>query len=405
MSLLRPFAGQLIKPEWADRVVAPAYDSLSVEQRQAFRAANPHSYLHVTRAASDEPDGPDIATSTLVSRGRSSLAQLLARQAFAPAGAPALHVYRLANDEHSQLGVVAEVGASDFFARALPHEGVQPDRVDLLAEHFMVVGAASSPIAATVRDAAGLQQDLVTASVQTPVLDFASPDGLRQAVWRVNDPDLAASITHRVENAALYIVDGHHRAGANRTLLDQGRNLPVLAAVFPSAAMRILGFNRLVKLPNGVTEAAWLARIGRRFRVSTSVGSPLPDRGEVSVFLVDAWHTVHFDERPIAGPALITLGSLDPAVLDREILRPLNEPDGMLDVIYAPNVDRPEDLVVTSREQGRVPIIVPAVAIDEIMDVADAGLVMPPKSTYFTPKVRSGVFLRQFVGDELRSRK
>jgi len=392
-----PFAGQTVRPERALDVTSPAYDALSIAERQQFRAEHPLSYLHVTRSAADEPDAATVDHATLVARGRSSLERLLEADVFAPQLEPALHVYGLHKDGHTQLGLVGEYAGHTFADLALPHEGVNADRVRLLAQHFETVAAASSPVAAAIRDEGGLQLDLEQVARTTPVLDFVAVDGLHQQVWRVDDPVVAERLQDRLRDQPIYIVDGHHRAGASRYLLDEGRSLNLLVCVFPASSLRTLGFNRIVTPSAELGADGFVRHIRRRFSIRPTE-QPLaddhaPGQGQVLMGLADGWYTIELDERPISGGPQIRLGSLDPSVVDREILQGLH---GSIDVSYAPDRGNLAALGATGVAEGSIPLVLAPVEIDDLLAVADGELIMPEKSTYFSPKVRSGLFLRRF---------
>lgn len=389
-----PFVGHVVRPERALEVTSPAYDALSVPERQRFRAENPLSYLHVTRSAADEPDAATVDNATLVARGKASLDRLIAADVFASVAAPALYVYGLHVDGHSQLGLVGEYAAEVFAELAIPHEEVSDERVKLLADHFTTVGAASSPVAAAVRDDGGLQLDLEQAARSTPVLDFHAADGLHQQVWRVDDAELAKRLHERMRDKSIYIVDGHHRAGANRHLLESGRPQNLLVCVFPADALRTRGFNRLVKTGQAFSDAAFARHIARRF-VVTEVGDNATDlvaeQARVFTRFAGSWHIIELDERPVSGGPGIRLGSLDPSVVDREILRGLGD---RVHIDFSPDRGDLAALAAAADADGFIPLVLAPVEIDDLLDVADGGLTMPEKSTYFAPKVRSGLFLR-----------
>lgn len=394
---IEPFRGRLVDPDWIEAVSSPAYDALSIEERRKVRAERPDSYLHVTRSAADEPDGDIVDSATLVARGRASLERLLAKQVFRPPAEPAFHVYRLATPGHVQIGLVGEVDPHHFALRALPHEGTQIARAKLLAQHFLTVGAASSPIACAIRDTGQLEDDLRSATQKEPELDFSGADGLRQSIWRVDDPELAARLRSRVESAELYIIDGHHRAAASRDLMAQGYTLPVLVAIFPARSLKLEGFHRFVTMPDDMSESDFVAAVGRRFAVERCDPQLDVERGTVAMFADGAWHRVQFDERPVAGSALVRLGSLDPSVLEREILWPILSRDGgPPDVTFVPATAPFDHLLGEAAAAGQVPIFVAPVELGDLFAAADGGLVMPAKSTFFTPKVRSGIFLRDY---------
>lgn len=396
MTAISPLDGLIVHQDWMERVISPAYDALSVDARVRFRQENPHSYLHVTRSASDEPDGDDIDDRTLVTRGRAALDALLAANAFTAMNKPCFLVYELADDGHTQRGLVVEFDPQAFVERVLPHEQVQAERAALLTLHAQVVQAVSSPVALTVDDDGSLAHALNTIAAGPPDRDFVASDGLRQRIWQVTDDEQTEAIQQAVAQPSFYIVDGHHRAAANRALLDAGTPVPVLAVIFPKTELRIDGFHRLLRLPEGVTEADLLAHIRRRFPV-TSATDIEPEPGHVSVKIAGGWHTITFDERPVAGSALVRRGSLDPVVLQREILDTLAAAVGQpLNVTYLPATAGVAELERVAEIERRVPFSVAAVDLDDLIAVADGRLTLPPKSTYFTPKVRSGVFLRTF---------
>lgn len=386
-----------MRPEAAADVVSPAYDAMSSAQRQGFRRDHPDSYLHVTRSTEDEPDADTVDNTTLVSRGRVALDRLVRKDLFVTPGPPAFYVYRLVEGAHAQCGLVCEIPSDHLARTARPHEATRPDRTALLTEHFRVVRAASSPLACAVRDDGGLERELDAATTSEPLLDFAGGDGVKQTVWRIDDPAAAERLSARLDEEQLFIIDGHHRCAALQQIRAEGVTLPVLTAIFPEQSLRLVGFHRLLRLAGSMTASELLDRIGRRFRVESTAPLMTVAPGSIAVVVDDRWFRVHFDERPVDGDAIVRLGSLDPVVLDREILRSIvAETTGEVDITYTPDIEPFPVILATARAQGRVPIFVPPVSIEDMMAVAEGGVIMPAKSTYFTPKVRSGVFLRRF---------
>lgn len=402
MTGIRPFRGAVVRQVVAHDVVSPAYDALTITQRRAFRDEHPHSYLHITRSAQDEPDASTVDNATLVARGRAALEKILDAKLFETHGDPALYVYRLRLAGHEQLGLVCEVPGDYYSTVSLAHEATQPERAALLAEHFTTVRAASSPVACAVRDDGSLAAELKAASTSEPLLVVATEDGLQQAVWRVDDALVEQRLIDHLQHQPLFIIDGHHRSAAIDMLRKRGVTLPVLTAIFPEQSLSLVGFHRLIRPGPEVDPQEMMRRISRRFRVELTSDVATVASGSVAMFVHHQWHIVHFDEPPISGPAQVRLGSLDPVVLEREILRTIVDPMGGYDVTYMPDTEPFSVIVTTAEQQGRIPIFVPPVAISDMMAVAAGGEVMPPKSTYFTPKVRSGVFLR-LLDDEVSS--
>lgn len=396
MVAVRPLQGQVIRQNHVAEVVSPAYDALTVPQRRRYRDDHPLCYLHVTRSAPDEDDADTVDNATLVRRGRAALERLVDADVFGHETKPALLVYELETATHRQRGVVAEVAGSEFQRTAKPHEATRPERAALLAEHFRFVRAASSPVACTLERGARLDAALEGIDAHPPLVEHTGADGLTQRIWRVEDPAMAAEIDASLINDDLFIIDGHHRAAANALLLADGADVPVLVAIFAPEVLQLCGFHRLVKLPAPMSEADFMAGVSRRFQVEAHDDLRAPEPGSVEIYATNSWHTVRFDERPTAGGPLVRLGSLDPSVVEREIIQAVvgRDLDGGADVEYMP--DEGDDAAVAehARSLGRVPILVPALTVADMVEVADGGLTMPAKSTYFVPKVRSGLFLR-----------
>ena len=265
--------------------------------------------------------------------------------------------------------------------------------------HFLTVKAASSPIACAVRDDGSLERELHAVTHTEPVLDITGDDGLQQTVWRINDVEAEHRIMDRLRGEPLFIIDGHHRSAANQRLDSQGVSLPVLTTVFPEQSLHLVGFHRLLTLDDDVDQADILLAIQRRFRVETVSDVATVAPGQVAIVLGGERHLVHFDERPVEGGASILLGSLDPVVLEREVLESIVGRFGSYQTAYTPDIEPFAIIEAEAIAHDQIPIFVPPVAIEDMMAVAEGDVIMPAKSTYFTPKVRSGVFLRMF--DEL----
>lgn len=396
MVAVSPLHGQVVRRSRVSDVVSPAYDALTVPQRRAYRDEHPLCYLHVTRSAPDEDDAATVDNATLVRRGRAALERLLEADVFDPPTEPALLVYELETATHRQRGVVAEVAGHEFQRTAKPHESTRPERAALLAEHFRFVRAASSPVACTLARGARLDAALAGIDASPPLVAHTGADGLTQRIWRVEDPAMAEEIHASLANDDLFIIDGHHRAAANAQLLAAGVDAAVLVAIFAPEALQLCGFHRLVKLPPSMSETDFLAAVARRFRVETHDELRASEPGSVEIHAGGRWHTVRFDERPAAGGPLVRLGSLDPSVVEREIIGAIVGRDiDEVDVEYMPDEGDDEAVVAHAQLLGRVPILVPPVTVADMVEVADGGLTMPAKSTYFVPKVRSGLFLRR----------
>lgn len=390
---LGPGRIRVIEPAFTASVPAPALDTLSASARQALMATQPHSYLHVTRSATDDP------TRTLeevLADGRQALERLLARGAFGSADEPRVLLYRLAIGDHEQTAVVAELSVDALrTGRVRPHERTFPGRAGLLARHLEVVAAQSSPIALAHPPAPILEEAVREARhAQDPLVDFTAPDGLRQTVWAFDRP---AALTE-LDRGPLYLLDGHHRAAAAVAHADGHRDRPgaqrLLAAVFPTAALRVFGFDRRVLEPRLSTNEV-LEQLRSHTELRDAEGPFRPEVcTDIGVYAAGCWYRASVP--PAATGELVD--DLAPELLQRRLLEPvfgITDPQTDHRLDHLPG-DRPAaDAAAETDVEGGVLLTLAPVTIDELMAVADAGAVLPPKSTYFTPKVRSGVFLRE----------
>lgn len=398
MAVVRPVEGWLVRPEWADLVVSPPYDALTPAERVAWAARNPYTYLHVTRSPEDA-DGEASDPVALAHHGREAVDRLLDAGAYRPVGDPAVFLYRLATDDHTQTGIVVDLAVTTFEDGTVRgHEAIRPDRAGVLAEHLDHCGATSSPVAIMHRPDPALQEAVAAWATAEPELDFDTHGVLRQTVWRVDDPDALAVVTARIGGHHLYITDGHHRAAAagivHRRRAAKGGVGPgaahnfVLVVLFPVDELTVGGFHRRIAGP--VDGAAVRAGLEPGFLVEragpTAVDRPAP--GVLVARLDGHWYRL-VRRVPVPAPGV---AGLDVTVLHREVLEAvlgLGEADARIEFVSGRT---PADQV--SVEDGGAVFATAPPTLDQVIEVADRGEVMPPKSTYFDPKPRSGVFLR-----------
>ena len=398
---LAPFAGWLVKPEWADRVISRAYDNLTPGQRRSIAQDNPYSYVNVTRSSEDLLDDEDLSMDRLVTQGAAALTRLLDAEVFAPTGRRSLYLYRLTHARGSQTGMICTVALSGFAeGRIRIHEGVREDRTQLLTSHLMGVGATSSPVALTVKaedEFSALLDEVATAA--PPELEFGS-QLVNHQIWTVpaemTDPLLAA-----LEDRVLYVTDGHHRSAAAQRALAQDPDSAVLsrtlAAVFPHSQLRVEAYHRCATDQRHPDPAASLAalRAAARVEPAANADDARPGRpGEVGVYLAGFWYRLTL---PPAPPNAGALDSLDVDRLRRHVLDPVLGADELAargTVDYVPDTAGMEELVRRCTAGGRVGFVMHPLAVDELLAVADEGTKMPPKSSFFHPKTRAGAFLR-----------
>ncbi len=397
MTDLRPASLRLIEPDFVDRVPAPAYDLMGPLERQARLEANPDSYLAVTRSQEDDPAS---TPADILRQSRAALDRLLRMGAFGPRQRDRLFLYRLEVEDHSQTGIVAELAVEAVRRRRLkPHEQIFPERAELLAEHLQVVGAQSSPIAVAHAPLPELAR-LVASITQThpPLLDFRGADGLRQTIWSFPHPEALGLLGDR----PLYLLDGHHRAAAAQAHADRTAAGPadpaswLLATLFPTDSLRIYGFDRRVLDPRHSTDEC-LARIGHEVALEPIDRAFRPTLGtELGVYAAGRWYRATLE--PLAEGALSRLA---PVLLQARVLEPvfgIVDPQSDYRLDHLPAARDAAALAADTDDNGGVLFTLAPITAEQLMTVADEGQVLPPKSTFLTPKVRSGLFLRELTG-------
>ena len=388
MTQLFPTGASLLRPEFADRVPSPAYDSMTPAERRQYRLDNPESFLNVTRSPEDEPSGVVADTHVLLREGREALDNLVALGAFAPRGVDALFIYRLAAGDHVQTGIVGEIPVSEYESGEMRiHEEIRAARAALLADHFSIVGAVSSPVAVAFRgspESVALVRRLTAAEPDLVLSD----DRLTQTVWRIDNADDVAALCALLAPEPTYIIDGHHRAAASlEAARRRGTDAPdnhMLVALFPDNSLQLLGFNRWIRIDAAETAAA-LAGIPGLEPVDAQPEATL---GTIGVYAAGRWYRAvlnraegfHFDAVAVRTQLLQPIFGIaqddDPRLVNLAGDQPI------------------ADLVATVDAGGGIALVLAPIELDAFMAVADRGQVLPPKSTYFTPKARSGLFLR-----------
>ncbi len=402
MASLQPTHAGLLRADFVDDVASPSFDSLSLSERQQLRLAKPLSYLNVTRSPDDEPVGTWASTADLLQACRTTLDTILELDAFDLSRPSGFYGYELLTEGHRQLGLVCDVAVDDLVNRAIrPHEETKIERARLLAEHLTVVEAQSSPIAVGFRSTPGAAAALHAACDGPADLTIDTGDDLVQRVWRISTED-AEPIVAAIGEAPLYLIDGHHRAVASierqRTTSDPAAD-SILAAVFPADELRLLEYNRWVQEIGPRTMAEVLADLSVRVGLEpvAEADQARPTRaGQLGVYVSGQWYRGSL--APQLDPtATRIIDRTDPVVLQRKVLAPTfdildAESDQRLQ--YLPGGQPAQEIADHIDANGGIAFLLAPLELDVVCQAADAGEVLPPKSTYFEPKVRSGVFLR-----------
>ncbi len=398
--LVAPFAGWMVRSDWSERVISRAYDNLSPDQRRSLVAANPYSYMNVTRSRDDLSGNADLSHGDLVAEGAAALSRLFDAGAFTATGRPALYLYRLSHKQGVQTGVVGTVPVRGFAdGRIRIHENVHDERTDLLTAHLQGVGATSSPVAMAVRSSHDLAAVLHEITSTVPAdLEFGST-AVRHQVWTVPE-DFTPSLTAAFDHKVLYVTDGHHRSAAAVRALAAEPDNPVLArtlaVVFPDEQLYVQAFHRMAADQLSRKPEDCLAALVEAAEVtpaSSSFAARPRNKGMAGLYLGGSWHQLELPSAVGKG----AVDSLDVERLRRSILDPVLGADELGQpgaVAYLPASLGLEELARRCDQENRVGFALHPMTVRELMAVADENGLMPPKSSFFAPKPRSGVFLR-----------
>ena len=400
MAVIRPFRAVRPDPHAASRVAAVPYDVVDAEEARALAAGNPLSFLHVSRAEIDLPDAG--AYDDRVYRTAAERYRWLKREApFHQEAEPALYLYHLEADGHGQTGVAACFSVDEYDRDVIKkHERTRPDKEDDRTRHIVELRAQTGPVFLLHRPDPRI--DELTRRVRAaidPLVDFAALDGVRHSVWRLGASDASALGDAFASIETLYIADGHHRAAsaarARDVMRDSDEANYFLAVAFPSDHVRILPYNRVVVSLNGRTPDAFLEEISRNF--VTRSGPAIPEeQGQVAMYLSGAWRTIEL-KSGLSGTAAID--ALDAHALQEGILRPLLgiqdvRTDKRIDFVGGARGTRTLEQLVDTGKAAAAFSMHP-VSVTQLMAVSDAGEIMPPKSTWFEPKLRDGLLIHE----------
>ncbi len=413
MPMIHPFECYYACPDKAESVACPAYDAMTPSQRHEFALANPDNYLNVMRSTDEFPEFERPPFDLNLQQNSAKLQELLGNGTYVKNDRAGFYLYRLEVDGHVQTGLVAELPIEEFSEGSIKkHEHTRRDKEDALIQYRDKVRASSTPIAMTYP--AMDEVDAITASVQKgdPLIEFTSPDGLKQTLWFLGDEKVIEKLQAAFAGLdSLYLTDGHHRAAVcerwaqHRKVAnpdhtgDEPYNF-VLSAIFPDRENRILEYNRVVRGLNGLSAGDLLEQLRPCFEVEpldvedSERARPM-DRNQFSMYLDSRWY------RLTAYPEQIEhddpVRSLDVCILQDYILGPLlGIDDPTLDsrIDYVPGIFGIGELRRRVDQDWGVAFACYPTSIEELMAVADAGEVMPPKSTWLDPKVRSGLLVR-----------
>jgi len=408
VATIRPFNALRPQGDRAAQVAAVPYDVVNTEEARALAAGNPWSFLHVSRSEIDLPDGTPIYSDKVYAKALANFEQLIKECPLEDEETPSLYLYRLIMGDHEQIGVVACCSVDEYDRDIIrKHERTRRDKEDDRTRHIMVLRAQTGPVFLTYREEVRIDSLVADALTRNPPLyDFVANDDIRHTIWRV--PNYQPLVEAFAEVPYLYIADGHHRAAsagrARAELKEHGFGFIgneeynfFLCVIFPDDQLQILPYNRIVRDLNGMSRSEFLARLRESFELTESASPSPKQRGEWSMYLDAQWYGLALPNDAARPEGLVD--SLDVSILQTRLLDPI------LDVKDV-RTDKRIDFVGGIRGTGELEKLVnegkAAVAfslypttIDDLLRVSDAGEIMPPKSTWFEPKLRDGLLIHQ----------
>lgn len=421
MAQFRPF--QAVRPtkDMAQKVAALPYDVMSSEEAYEIAKDNPYSFLHVDKAEIDLPKGTGLYDDAVYAKASENLQKLIRDGVLQKDEKPYYYIYRQVMDGHAQAGIVGCASIDDYLNSVIKkHEltvaAKEADRI----RHVDTCDANTGPIFLTFRENR-LLEDLMNKIMadEEPVYDFVADDGISHTVWVVSDESDIAAIHEGFETVpCLYIADGHHRAAsAVKVGLKRRKEHPnyngaeefnyFLAVAFPSNELKIWDYNRVVKDLNGLSEDQFLKEVENFFEIKKAAVQPgkteeelasvkPSEKHEFAMDLHGTWYILH--AKPNAWDLSDTVSTLDVSILQNHLLAPvlgIGDPRTDPRISFVGGIRGLKELVKMVDDGSAVAFALYPTSIEELMKIADEGKIMPPKSTWFEPKLRSGLFIHE----------
>ena len=407
MSLIRPFTGLRPVAGRAADVAAPPYDVLNTAEARLRVEGRQWSFLHISKPEIDLAEGTDPYTDEVYAKGAENLQAMIDEGVLARDEQPSYYFYRLIMGEHEQTGMVAVASVPDYDTnRIRKHEFTRPDKEDDRVRNIDALNAQTGPVFLTYKNSTIVDDIVAQVTQQAADVDITADDGVKHTLWAVSDVALVDKLTAAFDAMdCLYIADGHHRsAAASRVCAARKENNAshtgeesynyFLSVIFPDNQMKILDYNRVITDLNGLDAGSLLAKVAESFDVEMTDSPVSPSRnGEFGMYLEGNWYqlNIHSDRIPADDP----VASLDVSLLADQLIEPLlgvSDPrrDKRIDFVGGIRGLKELERRVDSGEMAVAFSLYPT-RIDQLMAVADSGNVMPPKSTWFEPKLADGL--------------
>ena len=404
MSLIMPFAGLRPVPERAEEVVAPPYDVLNSAEARERADGRPWSFLHISKAEIDLPEGTDPYDPSVYAKSAENMQKMLQEGILIREEKPCYYAYRLIMDGHSQVGLVAVASVADYdINRVRKHEYTRPAKEDDRVRQIEALNAQTGPVLLAYKSQADMDAILEETTKQTPLVDVTADDGVQHTFWKIDDDATIKKISAGFDAMeAIYIADGHHRsASASRVaksheLYDGDGNQNsdyFLSVIYPHNQMNILDYNRVITDLNGLSKDELLEKVKTAFTVMEESAAVKPAKAtEFGMYVDGQWYRLNINSDLLPDDPV---ASLDVSLLANNLIEPflgVSDPrtDTRIDFVGGIRGLGELEKRVNNGEMAIAFSLFPT-SMEALMAVADAGEVMPPKSTWFEPKLADGL--------------
>jgi uncharacterized protein (DUF1015 family) len=400
MATLKPFAALRPKPELAAQICELPYDVMSSDEAREIAAGNPLSFLHVSKPEIDLPPGTDLYASEVYAKGAENFQKLISQGALQQDDQPNFYLYRQVMGKHAQVGLVAAASCEEYLANIIKkHEFTRPDKEDDRVCHIETLNSQTGPVFLTYKAVGAVDEFVAKKISEKPAVDFTAKDGVRHTSWTISAPDEIKFVEAQFAKIPfLYIADGHHRsAAAGRVFKSRkgaGHSGQFLAVIFPHNQMQILPYNRVLKDLSGHSPEQLLKKMEAVFTISKTGSASPKTKHELGFYFQREWRTLTFKPQFMASSDPIE--NLDVTILQKQILAPvfgIDDPRTSKRINFVGGIRGAAELekLVNSGEYACAFSMFPT-SIEDLMSIADAGGIMPPKSTWFEPKLRDAMF-------------
>ncbi|MBN2049174.1 MAG: DUF1015 domain-containing protein [Spirochaetales bacterium] len=402
MATIRSFRALRPRPDLADKVASVPYDVVNTEEALDLAKGNPYSFLHIVRPEIDLPSSTDLYDDTVYDKAAENFQSFIREGFLEEDPEPVLYIYRLVMNGREQVGIAGCCAVKEYENNTIKkHEHTRKAKEDDRLRHMLTLRAHAGPVLLTFHSTSEIKELMAKETSETALYDFTDADGVRHTLWRCRFSKELEAACSRVP--ALYIADGHHRAAGAMRVKEalfqrepEGEYNYFLTVTFPSDQMAIYPYNKYVSDLGGLSTLDFLATVEKSFYLDRSGRTEPAEKGSFCMYLDGQWYEL---KEKVPSPAADPVAALDLSKFQNKLLEPIlgitdQRNDGRIDFAGGPG--SPKKLENWVDTQGGVAFTFYPVEVEELMAVADAGLVMPPKSTWFAPKLRSGLLIHRF---------